>query len=124
MIPGDLSNELTRKKCVPCEGGVPPVSVDKADEFLKSLPGWARDDHGKTITTEYLMKDFMAAVKFINNIAALAEQEDHHPDIHLTGYRKLRIDLSTHAIGGLSENDFILAAKINLIPKDLKHPKK
>ena len=62
----------------------------------------------------------MAAVGFINKIAAIAEGEDHHPDLRLTGYRKLRIDLSTHAIGGLSENDFILAAKINEVPVELK----
>jgi len=65
------------------------------------------------------MRDFMAAVKFIGCVAKLAEKEDHHPDIHLTSYRKLKIDLSTHAIGGLSENDFILAAKIDKLPESL-----
>jgi 4a-hydroxytetrahydrobiopterin dehydratase len=62
----------------------------------------------------------MAAVKFINSVAEIAEKEDHHPDVHLTGYRNLKIDLSTHALGGLSENDFILAAKINELPIELK----
>ncbi len=66
------------------------------------------------------MKDFLAAVKCIQAIAKVAEAEDHHPDLHVTGYRKLRIELSTHAINGLSENDFILAAKIENIPKKLK----
>jgi len=66
------------------------------------------------------MKDFMAAVKFIGCIAEIAESENHHPDIHLTGYRKLKVVLSTHAINGLSQNDFILAAKINELPVELK----
>lgn len=70
------------------------------------------------------MKDFAAAVRFLQDIAEVAEEEDHHPDIHLTGYRKLKIDLSTHAVGGLSENDFILAAKIEKLPKELKEIKK
>ena len=66
------------------------------------------------------MKDFLSAVQFIQDIAQVAEADDHHPDLHLTGYRKLRVELSTHAIGGLSENDFILAAKIEQLPKELK----
>ena len=66
------------------------------------------------------MKDFMAAIALINSIAEIAEKEDHHPDLHLTGYRNLRIELSTHSIGGLCENDFILAAKINELPKQIK----
>ncbi len=66
------------------------------------------------------MKNFAAAVKFINLVAILAEQENHHPDIHLTDYRQLKIDLSTHAIGGLSENDFIMATKINQLVPELK----
>ena len=66
------------------------------------------------------MKDFKAAVAFVNSIASVAEAEGHHPDLHLTGYRKLRVDLATHAVGGLTENDFILAAKIDRLPKELK----
>ena len=65
------------------------------------------------------MLDFLAAVQFIRRIARLAEAEDHHPDLYLTHYRKLKIEISTHAIGGLSENDFILAAKIDKLPKSL-----
>ena len=73
-----------------------------------------------TISREFITKNFMAAVTFINKVAQVAEAENHHPDVHLTSYRKLRIELSTHAIGGLSENDFILAAKINELPVELK----
>ena len=70
------------------------------------------------------MKNFLTAVHFIDAVAQIAETENHHPDLHLTAYRKLRIELSTHAIDGLSENDFILAAKIDKLPKELKEPKK
>ena len=75
---------------------------------------------GPALRQEFLMKDFLAAVRFMQAIAQVAETEDHHPDIHLTGYRRLSIELSTHSIGGLSENDFILAAKIDALPRELK----
>ena len=110
----------TEKKCVPCEGGMPPLGTTQVAENLKDLNGWRADAACKAISVEYVMKNFLAAVNLIQKIAELAESEDHHPDLHLTGYRKLRVDLSTHAIGGLSENDFIVAAKIDPLPKELK----
>ena len=109
-----------KKQCVPCEGGVPALSKKEALRYLKDLKGWTLSEDEKGIRSEFFMKDFMAAIELINRIAQLAEKEDHHPDIHLTGYRKLVIKLSTHAINGLSENDFILAAKIDKLPKKLK----
>lgn len=112
---------LTNKKCEPCEGKTDPFTIDQANEYLLQTPGWNIDGSGKIIFREYITKNFMAAVEFINKIAEVAENEDHHPDIHLVGYRKLRIDLSTHAIGGLSENDFIVAAKLNELPVELKN---
>ncbi|MGH7197272.1 MAG: 4a-hydroxytetrahydrobiopterin dehydratase [Candidatus Omnitrophota bacterium] len=115
--------DLSQRKCVPCEGGIPALGREKAEGYLKELPDWKLSSDGKSIRADYLMKDFLSAVDFINAVARVAETEDHHPDVHLTGYRKLAIELSTHAIGGLSENDFILAAKINTLPKTLK-PKK
>ncbi len=123
MVPVSKDN-LLNKKCVPCEGGVPSLSQKEAAEYLKDLPEWKLSSDAKSIRAEYPMKNFMAAVKFIGKIAKVAEKEDHHPDIHLTSYRRLLIELSTHAIGGLSENDFILAAKIEKLPKDLKSAKK
>ncbi len=87
---------------------------------LKSLPGWGLSPEGRSIRAQYVMKNFMAGVDLIGRIARVAEEENHHPDMHLTGYRKLAVELSTHAIGGLSENDFILAAKIEALPKQLK----
>mgnify|MGYP001605043711 FL=1 len=97
-----------------------PYSLPEATEHLKNIPGWVLHENGKVIYKNYVTKNFMAAVKFIGKVAAAAEAENHHPDIHLIGYRNLKIDLSTHAIGGLSENDYILAAKINNLPVELK----
>jgi len=111
---------LTQKKCQPCEGIGDPFDKEKAEGFLNETPGWNIDDSQKMISRDYVTKNFVAAVEFIQKIADVAEADDHHPDIHLTGYRKLRVELSTHAIGGLSENDFILAAKINELPVELK----
>jgi 4a-hydroxytetrahydrobiopterin dehydratase len=107
---------LVNRKCKPCEGGTSPLPVSAARTLLEDLQGWALiEDNAirKTVTC----KDFLDAVNLIQRIAAIAEAEDHHPDLHLTNYRKLTIALSTHAIGGLSENDFIAAAKIDqLLP--------
>ena len=111
---------LTQKKCQPCEGIGSPLSTVQAAEQLKNIAGWELNANGKGIAREFVTKNFMVAVNFIQQVAEIAEGEDHHPDIHLTGYRNLRIDLSTHAIGGLSENDFIVAAKINNVPVELK----
>ena len=111
---------LRQKKCLPCEGGLQPMTEEKAKAYLNALEGWELGQSRDSIQKTYVMKDFLAAVTFIRAIADIAEAEDHHPDIHLTGYRKLMIELSTHAIKGLSENDFILASKIEALPKELK----
>jgi 4a-hydroxytetrahydrobiopterin dehydratase len=120
MIPG--MNELTTKKCEPCEGGVKPLTLKKAKELASKLEGWKLAG-GKAIRLELSMLDFPAAIEFIHEVAQTAESEGHHPDLHLTSYRNLMIELSTHAIGGLSMNDFILAAKIDQIPRKLKQGK-
>ncbi len=113
--------DLTEKKCQPCEGIGKPFDQDQTTEHIKQVPNWQIESNGKGIYREYVIKNFMTAVNFIGQVAEIAEGEDHHPDIHLTGYRNLRIDLSTHAIGGLSENDFIVAAKINAVDVELKN---
>jgi 4a-hydroxytetrahydrobiopterin dehydratase len=110
------AEELTRKKCVPCEGGVPALSESEVDALLRNLPGWSKAEGGQRIRREWLVKNFMAAMEFFNKVAGLAEEEGHHPDLHLVGYRNAAIEIWTHAIGGLSENDFILAAKIDALP--------
>lgn len=114
------SKNWLKKRCLPCEGGRRALSKTTAVRYLKSLKDWYLSSDARMISADYLMKDFLSAVDLIRRISTIAEKEDHHPDIHLTGYRRLRIDLSTHAIGGLSENDFILAAKITKLPKKLK----
>ena len=115
--------ELKDKKCQPCEGVGQALTKDQAQKYLAQAPGWQLTVDGKAIYREYLTKNFMAAINFMNKVAQVAEVENHHPDLHLTSYRKLRIDLRTHAVGGLSENDFILAAKINDLPVELKGEK-
>ena len=110
------------KKCVPCEGSLAALTRKEISRYMKDLEGWSLSADAQSIRVDYVMKDFMAAVQFIDRIARLAEKEGHHPDIHLTGYRRLAIELSTHAIGGLSDNDFVLAAKIDRIPRKLKKP--
>jgi 4a-hydroxytetrahydrobiopterin dehydratase len=115
------SEQLVGKKCVPCEGGVPKYSEDQAREQLLKLSGWEMTGDSTQISKKWTVKSFVAGINFFNRVADLAEQEQHHPDLHLEGYRNVRIDLSTHAIGGLSENDFILAAKIDQIPVETKN---
>jgi 4a-hydroxytetrahydrobiopterin dehydratase len=107
------ASQLQQKRCLPCEGGVEPLSPQAANELLASVAPWSLDESGKAITLKRSFNNFVDAMAFLNVVGELAEAEQHHPDLHLTGYRKVRIELTTHAIGGLSENDFILAAKIN-----------
>ncbi len=111
---------LRTKTCVPCEGGVPALSRQEAEGLLENLPGWSLSTDGIKIRKQWKMLNFMAGVEFFNNIAKLAEDEGHHPDLHLEGYRNLAVEIWTHAIGGLSENDFILAAKIDALPVKVK----
>jgi 4a-hydroxytetrahydrobiopterin dehydratase len=111
---------LTHKKCLPCEGGVPPATLDEAKAQLEKLPGWKLTESGQRIRKDWTVKNFMAGMRFFNEVARLAEEDNHHPDIHLAGYRNVWIELWTHAIGGLSENDFILAAKIDQLPVETK----
>ncbi len=107
------AQELTAKKCQPCEGGVDACSIAQANQQLAALDAWQLSDDGKMISRRWQMKNFVQAMQLLKIAADVAEQEQHHPDLHLTGYRHVRIDLTTHAIGGLSENDFIVAAKID-----------
>lgn len=113
-------DQLAQKKCRPCEGGVEPYSLEESKAQLEKLSGWRMTDDGKRIRKEWTTKNFMAAIDFFNRIAGIAEEDNHHPDLHLESYRKVAIELWTHAIGGLSENDFILAAKIDKVPIELK----
>lgn len=106
--------DLLNKKCVPCEGGTKPMTKEESQKYLAEVLGWNMVEEGKKISKEFTLPDFLQAIQFVNNIAEIAEKEGHHPDLHVF-YNKVQIELWTHAIGGLSENDFILAAKINNI---------
>ena len=107
-----MDTPLAARTCKPCEGGVEPLPLSAAQALLRDVPGWELVD-GKAIRRTVTCKDFLDAVSLIQRIAPIAEAQDHHADLHLTRYKRLTIEFSTHAIGGLSENDFILAAKIN-----------
>jgi 4a-hydroxytetrahydrobiopterin dehydratase len=102
--------ELTQQKCKPCEGGVPPLKPDEVARLLKQLPGWVLEN-GMIVKT-YAFKDYYHTMAFVNATAWISHREDHHPDI-LIGYNQCRVAYMTHAIKGLSENDFICAAKID-----------
>ncbi|OGY58889.1 MAG: hypothetical protein A3E61_01755 [Candidatus Colwellbacteria bacterium RIFCSPHIGHO2_12_FULL_43_12] len=102
---------LLEKRCVPCEGGTPPLSSIQIKGYLKEVPAWIVVED-KKISRGFKFNNFNQVMFFVNKVADLAEAEEHHPDIHIF-YNKVSLELSTHAIRGLSENDFILAAKID-----------
>jgi 4a-hydroxytetrahydrobiopterin dehydratase len=110
------AEQLVQKKCLPCEGGVPACSLGESQAQLENLPGWRLTHDGKRIRKDWRVKNFLAGMEFFRKVAEVAEAEQHHPDLHLEGYCNMWIEIWTHAIGGLSENDFILAAKIDQIP--------
>jgi 4a-hydroxytetrahydrobiopterin dehydratase len=114
------ATELTGRHCKACEGGVPPLSAEQVRDFLKAVPNWHLTGDGQRIRHEWRVKNFAAALAFFERIGSVAEAEDHHPDLHLVGYRNVTVEIWTHALGGLSENDFILAAKIDRLPVELK----
>jgi 4a-hydroxytetrahydrobiopterin dehydratase len=114
------ATELTRRHCAPCEGGVPALSPEEVHRYLAELPKWGLTADGQRIRREWRVKNFLTGLDFFQRVGQLAEEEGHHPDLHLVGYRNLAIEIWTHAIGGLSENDFILAAKIDKLPVELK----
>ncbi|MBM4072761.1 MAG: 4a-hydroxytetrahydrobiopterin dehydratase [Planctomycetes bacterium] len=114
------ATNLSEKKCTACEGGVPKLTADEIKRLLPAVPGWQVTADGQRIRREWRVKDFLAGLDFFQLIGKVAEEEGHHPDLHLAGYRNVAVEIYTHAIGGLSENDFILAAKINRLAVELK----
>src|SRR5215211_929557 len=102
---------LAEKHCVPCEGGVPRLTAEEIEPLLRQLEGWRVVD-GRHIWKEYEFPNFVAALAFVNRVGEVAEAEGHHPDIEF-GWGYARLKILTHAIGGLSESDFILAARID-----------
>ena len=104
---------LQKKSCQPCEGGVDACTLEESQNQLQELNGWRLSEDGKRICKRWTVADFMAGIAMIRDVADLAESQGHHPDICLKNYKEVVIELTTHAIGGLSENDFIMAAKID-----------
>jgi 4a-hydroxytetrahydrobiopterin dehydratase len=114
------TNALANRHCAPCGSGTPALTAAQINDLLKQTPGWSLTAEGKRITCPWRVKDFVTGLDFFRRIASIAEAEDHHPDLHLVGYRNVTIEIWTHAVGGLTENDFILAAKINELPVEQK----
>ena len=104
--------ELKNKKCIPCEGGIPALTQSEITEFKKQIHSSWKVEENKKLSNEYFFVNFRHTMSFVNKIAELAEEEGHHPDLHVS-YGKIVVEILTHAINGLSENDFILAAKID-----------
>lgn len=110
-------SELTSRKCMPCEGGVQPLTRELAQNLMKQLrPEWQLASDVKSIASEWKFRNFFHTMSFVNAVAHIANAEDHHPDLEV-GYSYCRIRYNTHSIGGLSENDFICAAKIDALPR-------
>ncbi len=107
--------DLAQKRCVPCEGGVAPLSKSEAEALMQQLDSsWQLAGDAKSIRREWKFKNFYRTMSFVNAVAHIANTEDHHPDLEV-GYGYCRMTFNTHAIGGLSENDFICAAKVDAL---------
>ncbi len=102
--------ELHQKKCIPCESGAMPLTEKESKKILERVPHWKLN--GNKIEREFVFKNFVEALKFVNKVGDLAESEGHHPDIHIH-WNKVNLELWTHSMNGLSENDFIVASKVN-----------
>ena len=107
--------ELSEQKCVPCSVGTPPLSREEMLDMAQQTPGWEIMDN--KIERTFKFRNFVEAMRFANRITKVAEEENHHPDLHIS-WGKVRVELSTHSVGGLSTNDFIVAAKINKLSED------
>jgi 4a-hydroxytetrahydrobiopterin dehydratase len=111
-----MGNQLTDKRCKPCEGGVAALSKSEAQQLLKQLQGWELNSSATAISKTFTFKNYFRTMSFVNAIAWIANQENHHPDLTVS-FDRCVVQYTTHAINGLSENDFICAAKIDAISK-------
>ena len=107
-------SELTQKKCLPCEGGVAPLTESKIQTFMEKIPGWEYDSSVPCIRRKFTFKNYYETMAFVNALAWYAHSENHHPDLEVC-YGHCVVSYHTHAISGLSENDFICAAKANAL---------
>jgi 4a-hydroxytetrahydrobiopterin dehydratase len=113
-----MSDDLAHKRCGPCEGSTDALSAIAIKALLKQVPGWEQNTEGTEIHHAFTFKDFASAMEFANKIAAVADEENHHPDL-IVSWGLVKVSLTTHAINGLSKNDFILAAKINSLTNNV-----
>lgn len=109
------ATNLAARRCVACLGTTQPLDANRVGELLPHVPGWQVTADGKRLVRSWRVLDFLTGLDFFRRIGEVAEAEDHHPDLHLVGYRNVTVELWTHTAGGLTENDFILAAKINAL---------
>jgi 4a-hydroxytetrahydrobiopterin dehydratase len=107
-----MTEDLTTKRCLPCEGGVPVLSKEKVTELLSKLDNWEFDELHPALKKTLTFKNFYETMAYVNALAYIAHQENHHPDLEI-GYNYCKVRYSTHAVGGLTENDFICAAIID-----------
>jgi 4a-hydroxytetrahydrobiopterin dehydratase len=112
--------DLTKKHCTPSARGAMALTASQREKYLAVVPLWRLAADGKRIRRKWVAKDFLTALDFFKRVGRIAQAEDHHPDLHLRGFRNVTIELSTHDVNGLSKNDFIMAAKINQLPVALK----
>ncbi|MBF0418957.1 MAG: 4a-hydroxytetrahydrobiopterin dehydratase [Magnetococcales bacterium] len=105
-------NELTQQQCRPCHGGALPLDRQEVDRLLGELPDWKLNDSATRISRLFQWRDFYQTMAFVNAVAWVAHQEDHHPDLEI-GYNRCLVQYTTHGVGGLSHNDFICAAKVD-----------
>jgi len=105
-------SDLKNKRCVPCEGGIPPLSKEEVEKNLKQLKDWELSKDGHKISRNFHFKNFYETMAFVNAVAWIANQEDHHPDLEVS-YSDCRVHYNTHAVNGLTENDFICASKVD-----------
>ena len=108
-------SDLSAKKCVPCEGGIDPLSREQAEALMKQLqPEWKLSDDAKSLHREWKFRNFYHTMSFVNAVAHIANAEDHHPDLSVS-YDSVRVSYWTHAASGLTLNDFVCAAKVNAL---------
>ena len=107
-------SDLSTQHCKPCEGGVDPLTQEQAETMLSQVPGWTLDAAARTIQREFEFRNFHQTMEFVNALAWVAHRQDHHPDLEV-GYKRCLVRFTTHAIKGLSDNDFICAARINAL---------
>lgn len=119
MSDSEVALDLRKKHCAACEGETRALSSERVRDLLTALPEWNLAGGGLSIRRDWRVQDFATALDFVRRVGEVAETENHHPDVHVTGYRNVTIELSTHAVKGLTENDFILAAKIDSLPVPL-----